>query len=146
MPSSHAQFVSFFSVTLMLFLLSRHRPSPTTTHELPSFQARLLFSLLVLFSATAVAASRVYLNYHTPKQVLAGWISGFVFALLWFAVTTWLRRSGVLDTVLDYRLVRMLRVRDLVLSEDPAAAGWERWVQTRRERWMAREYIAKKSR
>ncbi len=132
MPSSHAQYVSFFSVTLTLFLLSRHRPSPTTSHDLLSFRARLLFCVLVFLSATLVAASRVYLNYHNRKQVLAGWMAGLAFALLWYGFTSWLRNSGRLDAILDMRLVRMLRVRDLVITEDPArtipshtyAPGW----------------------
>ncbi|TKA61722.1 hypothetical protein B0A49_09999, partial [Cryomyces minteri] len=72
MPSSHAQFVFFFSVSLTLFLLLRHNPyalHASPTHIPTSFAERALLSLAALASAAAVAGSRIYLNYHTPKQV-----------------------------------------------------------------------------
>src|SRR5689334_15028026 len=94
MPSSHAQFVSFFSITLSLFLLFRHVPHPTETHTPFSYPQRVLLSFAAIVSAAAVAFSRIYLSYHTPKQVLVGCAAGAIFALTWFAFTTFLRRAG----------------------------------------------------
>jgi dolichyldiphosphatase len=132
MPSSHAQFVSFFAVYLTLFLLLRHTPHPTTTHTPLSLTHRSLLSLAALLSASAVAASRVYLNYHTPKQVLAGVGVGVVVAVGWFGVVELARRWGLVDWFLEGELARGLRMRDLCITEDLMDAGWARWEERRK--------------
>jgi len=134
MPSSHAQFVTFFSLTLTLFLLFRHVPHPTETHTPFSFFQRLLLSIAALTSAGAVAVSRIYLSYHTPKQVLVGCTAGAIFAVAWFGFTTYLRRAGWVDWVLDQWLARQLRVRDLVIQEDLVDSGWARWEDRKLKR------------
>jgi dolichyldiphosphatase len=134
MPSSHAQFVTFFSTYLSLFLLLRHRPHPTTTHTPTTLSERVFLSLLSLASAAAVATSRVYLNYHTPKQVAIGCGAGAVLAIAWFMTTTVLRRTGSLSWGLNLPLARAFRVRDLVVHEDLVDAGWGRWEAMRRKR------------
>lgn len=136
MPSSHAQFVSFFAISMLLFLLVRHNPHAphaSTTHIPTSFVERSLLALLILAGAAAVAQSRIYLNYHTPKQVLVGCIAGAVCAIGWFIVTTYLRHAGWLDWALDMSIPKYFRMRDLVVNEDLVDAGWERW-QTRRQK------------
>ena len=145
MPSSHAQFVAYFSLSLTLFLLLRHRPTPSSTHTPLSFPLRLFLSVLSISSAGTVAVSRVYLNYHTPKQVLVGFGAGAIFAIAWFIFTTLLRTSGTLDILLDTWLARELRLRDLVTTEDLVQSGWLRWEQTRKVRTgiQARESILK---
>jgi dolichyldiphosphatase len=131
MPSSHAQFVTFFSVTLTFFLLFRHVPHPTDTHTPFSFFQRFILSVLALVSAAVVASSRIYLNYHTPKQVLVGCAAGAIFAVFWFAFTTYLRKAGWIEWALETELARLLRVRDLVIQEDLVDSGWARWVERR---------------
>ncbi|KAH7411718.1 DOLPP1 protein [Phaeosphaeria sp. MPI-PUGE-AT-0046c] len=133
MPSSHAQFVSFFSVTLTLFLLFRHVPHPTDTHTPFSFGGRFLLSLLALACAGAVATSRIYLSYHTPKQVMVGVAAGAIFAFAWFGFTTYLRRAGWIEWALETSIARMLRIRDLVIQEDLVDSGWARWVDRRQK-------------
>lgn len=132
MPSSHAQFVTFFSLSLSLFLLIRHTPRPSPTHAPFTFVQRILFSLLTILCAAAVAASRIYLNYHTVKQVLVGCGAGAFSAGGWFVFTMLVRRSGLLEWGLDLRVARMLRMRDLILGEDLAEAGWQKWEDRRR--------------
>ena len=134
MPSSHAQFVTFFSLSLSLFLLLRHTPNPSTTHTPISFPERLLLSIVASICAAAVAYSRVYLNYHTLKQVLVGCAAGAVFAILWFIFTTLLRRTGWIDWILDTPLAEAFRMRDLVITEDLVDAGWGRWLAARKTR------------
>ena len=134
MPSSHAQFVSFFSISLTLFLLLRHVPNPSTTHTPISLPERAALSLAACFCAGAVAYSRIYLNYHTPKQVVVGCLAGTACALAWFVFTTALRRSGWIDWALDTVVARALRMRDLVVSEDLVDAGWGRWDAARKAR------------
>lgn len=132
MPSSHAQYVSFFSITLALFLLFRHVPHPTETHTPFTFFQRFALSVLALLCAAAVACSRIYLSYHTPRQVLVGCAAGAVFALIWFAFTTYLRRAGWVEWALETELFRLFRVRDLVVQEDLVDSGWARWEERRR--------------
>lgn len=132
MPSSHAQFVSFFSITLTLFLLFRHVPHPTETHTPFTLGGRFLLSLAALASAGAVAASRIYLSYHTPKQVIVGCFAGAIFALVWFGFTTILRRTGLIEWALETWISRALRVRDLVVQEDLVDSGWARWEDRRK--------------
>lgn len=134
MPSSHAQFVSFFSVTLTLFLLWRHSPKPSPVHAPITLPQRALLSLVALLCAAAVAASRIYLNYHTDKQVLVGCTAGTFSAAAWFAVTMLLRRNGLLDWGLDTKVARLLKMRDLVVEEDLAEAGWQKWERRREMR------------
>ncbi|KAG5918639.1 hypothetical protein E4U42_006785 [Claviceps africana] len=139
MPSSHAQFVAFWSVSLALFLLLRHRPPAPVRPQQEQAQAPRPWSLLertaVSLAAGALAAatawSRIYLNYHTPRQVLVGSAMGVLVALAWYAVTSTLRHTGLMTRGLDMSLARTLRLRDLVVSEDMCQAGWEKWELTR---------------
>ncbi|KAK0775823.1 hypothetical protein LTR59_014410 [Friedmanniomyces endolithicus] len=125
MPSSHAQFVAFFSAFLTLFLLFRHNPHhphASSTHAPTPYWQRLSLALLSMVSAGAVAQSRVYLYYHTPRQVHWRWV----------------------DEALDTSLARWLRLRDLVVNEDLVDAGWERW-ELRRKRVMQQTGMKNKS-
>lgn len=132
MPSSHAQFVAFFSLSLTMFLLFRHTPKqPTPSHTPLSLVTRIGLSGLALANAGLVAWSRTYLNYHTPKQVLVGCLAGAVSALSWFLVTTIVRRVGLLEWFLYQYPARLFRMRDLVVEEDLCQAGWEKWETKR---------------
>lgn len=139
MPSSHAQFGAFFSLYLTLFLLLRHNPHVTHSHasstHIPTpYWQRLALALLSLICAIALAQSRIYLNYHTPRQVYAGVAIGAVCAIGWFVVVGLARNFGVLEWVMELPLARWVRLRDLVVSEDLADAGWERWEMRKRRR------------
>ena len=135
MPSSHAQFTAFFSVSLTLFLILRHTPLPASPSHTPfSIPQRLLLSTLALICAGIVAWSRIYLNYHSPLQVLVGFCAGLLSAVGWYVITEYLRKSGWVDWCLDTWAARELRMRDLVVEEDLVAPGWERWQRKRRDR------------
>jgi len=133
MPSSHAQFVTYFSLSLTLFLLLRHSPPKNTiaSHRPLTIEVRIGVSILALICASIVAWSRVYLNYHTPKQVLIGATAGAVSAILWFIATAIVRQVGLIRWILDLPLIRHFRVRDLVIEEDLSQAGWEKWEERR---------------
>ncbi|KAL2871353.1 phosphatase PAP2 family protein [Aspergillus lucknowensis] len=130
MPSSHAQFVAFFAVYMGLFLLFRHSPNPVNQGQI----FRVVVSLGIALGATAVAVSRIYLTYHTTRQVLAGGAVGLLFAIAWFLFTAVLRSYGWVEWGLDYSIARFLRLRDLVVSEDLAEAGWQRWEAKRKSK------------
>ena len=128
MPSSHAQFVAFFAVSLTLFLLLRHVPKePTPSHTPLSMLVRVLLSGVVLANAGLVAWSRIYLSYHTPKQVLVGSVAGAVTGVAWFLFTAIVRQIGLVSWGLNQPIVRLFRMRDLVVKEDLCQAGWEKW-------------------
>ncbi len=78
MPSSHSQFMWFCSAYLVLFTLFR------LTHTITW---KTLSVGLCLGASTLMSYSRVYLQYHTPSQVVWGAVVGGLGALLWFLVT-----------------------------------------------------------
>lgn len=144
MPSSHSQFVAFFSISLSLFLLFRHVPTASTSYSPTTVLERLLLSILACMCAGAVAASRVYLNYHTPKQVWVGVAAGAVFGVIWFLFTTYLRRYGWIDWALDTWISRRFRGRDLITTEDIQDAGWGRWEARRKAKRDAVSHASSK--
>ncbi|CAN8095324.1 unnamed protein product [Discula destructiva] len=99
----------------------------TYAHRPWSYAERAVASALVLAVAGAVAWSRVYLGYHTPRQVLVGALAGAVSAGAWFVGTQAVRETGLLHWALESPPARGLRLRDLVVTEDLAQAGWEKW-------------------
>lgn len=142
MPSSHAQFVAFWSLSLALFLLVRHKPltqgkSPARAMIFDggrpwTLVERLAVSLAGALVAAATAWSRIYLNYHTTTQVAAGAAAGLIFALVWFVATEILRRTGWLAWGIELPPARLLRIRDLVVEEDMCQAGWEKWEEKKK--------------
>jgi dolichyldiphosphatase len=145
MPSSHAQFTTFFAITLALFLLARHTPSPTSTAWSASYSNRMLLSTVAIVGAGMVSTARVYLRYHTPKQVLAGASAGITIALIWFSLTSLARNQGWIDSFLDWEIVRWTRLRDLITTEDVADAGWDRWEIRRSKRKTQRGLTSSKA-
>ncbi|KAI1004213.1 hypothetical protein K3495_g3998 [Podosphaera aphanis] len=128
MPSSHAQFVAFFSLSLTLFLLFRHVPKPPTATHVPLSRAsRVGLSCLALASAGLVAWSRTYLSYHTTKQIFVGSMAGSACAVSWFLLVAAIRKKGLLKWALEQYPARVFRMRDMVVEEDLCQAGWEKW-------------------
>ncbi|XP_045879722.1 dolichyldiphosphatase 1 isoform X1 [Meles meles] len=85
MPSSHSQFMWFFSVYSFLFLYLRMHQ--TNNARFLDLLWRHVLSLGLLAAAFLVSYSRVYLLYHTWSQVLYGGIAGSLMAVAWFAFT-----------------------------------------------------------
>lgn len=71
------------------------------------------------------------------KQVLVGCGAGAFSAGGWFVLIMLIRKSGLVEWGLDSKGARMLRIRDLVIEEDLAEAGWERWDERRRRTRVA---------
>lgn len=157
MPSSHAQFVAFFAVYLGLWVVVRHDPwkeNASKTHVPTPMWQRVALALAAMVGAVAVAQSRMYvlslpevckriiesdslyshLNYHSPRQVYVGFAVGSICGVAWFIVTSVARHYGLVDSLLDFRPIRWLRMRDLLVNEDLVDAGWERWEATRLRR------------
>lgn len=85
MPSSHAQYVWFFTTYVIYFVFIRlHHMNNNTIMENVS---KLLIISSSLLMSTLVSFSRIYLDYHSISQVVWGGIVGFLFATFWFAFT-----------------------------------------------------------
>lgn len=140
MPSSHAQFMVFWATYLSFFLLVRHQPRGPSArtrkataveawHQAWSLTERLLVSTAAVAVAAATAWSRVYLKYHTGRQVLVGVGAGVIIGSAWFLVTSIARHTGLLAYALETPVARIFRIRDLVVEEDMCQAGWEKWKE-----------------
>lgn len=81
--------------------------------------------------AVMTAWSRVYLGYHSPKQVAWGSVAGMVIAVVWFGAVGAVRRSALWEWALEHPLSRRARMRDLIVEEDMCQAGWEKWEDRR---------------
>jgi len=80
MPSSHAQFIWFFSAYYVLFILFR---VVEDSHK----WWKPFMSLSATVLAAVVTYSRVYLGYHTTAQVMWGSGIGIASAIIWFLFT-----------------------------------------------------------
>lgn len=136
MPSSHAQFVAYWSLSVALFLLVRHKPPKvmgykSSTHRPWNLVERLSVVLAGFGMAAVTAWSRVYLGYHSPRQVIWGVAAGCVTAVVWYVAVGVVRGSWLWGWALEHPLTRRLRVRDLIIEEDMCQAGWEKWEDRR---------------
>lgn len=105
MPSSHAQFIAYFTTFSILYLYTRI----TFSQNLWKFPITLSLIILLI----SVSYSRIYLNYHTTKQVLVGNIFGMSFALIWFILTEYILRSfGVFKLIVESSLAKFFYLRD----------------------------------
>ena len=68
-----------------------------------------------------------------------GVLAGALFSLFWFAFTTWLRRTGLIEQGLETALARLVKMRDLIVTEDLQDAGWARWDERRRVMWSKKK-------
>ena len=101
MPSTHSATIACYATYVPLACLYHSYNSPTAART--SWRASL--TLVVVPAATLVAASRVWLGYHTWQQVAAGTTFGVVFATLWFTLWT----NGV-DKLLEESLDTLSQV------------------------------------
>lgn len=115
----------------------------TSPSTFPLSHALLATTATVL--AGAVAQSRVYLSYHTSRQVVVGSLVGVACATSWFALGTYLRREGWIDWLLGWRLSQWLMVKDMVVECEGGIAGigWAEWTRRRNRRTTARQQDSK---
>ncbi|XP_066257350.1 dolichyldiphosphatase 1-like [Euwallacea similis] len=140
MPSSHAQFVSFFATYIVYFVFIRlHHMNNNTIIENIS---KILIISSSMTVAVLVCISRVYLQYHTYSQVLWGIIVGFLFATLWFALTS-LVFTPLFPQVVTWKISELLMIRDTTLIPN---VMWFEYTNTRQEaRARSRKLVTIKS-
>lgn len=114
MPSSHSQFVAFFSVYATLFILLRLNHI-SQQNALPFERAsRALLVLSCWSMAVLVSVGRTYLLYHTTQQVVAGALIGIVCGVVWFAVTH-LLLAQFFPYVVSWKFSEFFMLRDTTL-------------------------------
>ena len=85
MPSTHSASMAYFAtyIALACARLPIH-PSLSSSPAL----SRWLPPLIILPTATTIAASRIWLGHHTLPQVVVGLCYGMIFAPLWLSLWT----------------------------------------------------------
>jgi len=141
-PSSHSQWMGYFSTFLVLHFTFRHSLVSTGSRSVDALRRATLYVVLVTL-AGAVAYSRYHLSYHTAPQVLWGVGLGVAFALVWYSLLEllplWYPRSvlGQMKTaVLANPLCAWFRLRDgwAIWEDGGNEAQWLRW----RDEWDRR--------
>lgn len=127
MPSNHAQFVSFFSSYVLLFVLIRLPPFNQNAF-LERFW-RLLIIGGCWFASLLVCYGRVYLQYHSWAQVVAGVLIGLATGSLWFALTQ-VCLSPIFPRIVTWKVSELLLLRDTTLIPNLL---WFEYTATRKE-------------
>ncbi|GME70471.1 unnamed protein product [Ambrosiozyma monospora] len=110
MPSSHSQFVAFFTTYLVLKMCLQwpHRLSPSA----------LAGSIaLVLVSFALVVYSRLYFQYHTVAQCVVGCLLGLFLGSGYFLTVSLARDIGIVDWVLSWNIAGCFSMKDSFNSQ-----------------------------
>ncbi|RHZ72437.1 hypothetical protein Glove_242g141 [Diversispora epigaea] len=127
MPSSHAQFVSYFSIFAILYLFTR-----ITFRDI---SLKYLISLILIGFMIIVSYSRIYLNYHTSKQIIVGNIAGILFAIGWFIlIENILRPLGVFDLIVNSEIAKYFYLRDSSNNENIIRIEYTNWVELNKKK------------
>lgn len=86
-PSGHSALSAAVYLTLGSLL----------AQSVPSRAVKYYFVVIALMLAFVVGVSRVALGVHYPSDVLAGWTTGLVWALLCWLVARYLQRRGAVE-------------------------------------------------
>ncbi|KAK9455595.1 hypothetical protein V1511DRAFT_301295 [Dipodascopsis uninucleata] len=123
LPSSHAQFLAYFTtyVTLWMYFRAKH---------FSRFKRKSRF--LGLLSLTIlVSYSRVYLFYHSWKQVLVGMTLGVCTGSLWFLACVLIRELGILEAILNTEPSRYFCIKDTSLYRSYVKDEFREWSRER---------------
>ncbi|KAI9472729.1 dolichyldiphosphatase 1 [Coemansia mojavensis] len=103
MPSSHSQFMGFFAFYVCVYFETQVKVH--VAHKRAIQLGAIVLAVLVLLS-------RVYLRYHTWRQVLVGAIVGIVSGAVWYWIVECIRSTNVFKHVLESNICRWLLIRD----------------------------------
>ena len=136
MPSNHSQFVWFFGAFWCCFLLShrnnvcldeqffpqKHRGMLSAVSRTARV-LRLVACVLCILGAVAVSWSRVYLGYHTFRQVFVGAIVGAMGGIAWYGSTISFFERQIFTPVVNSWLGTYFAVSNLLGRRD--VVTWE---------------------
>ncbi|GBC00998.1 hypothetical protein RclHR1_04020024 [Rhizophagus clarus] len=121
MPSSHAQFIAYFTIFASVYLYYKIT-FRNNSWKFPIILGLILFSCLVSYS-------RIYLNYHTTKQVIIGNILGLTFAIFWYILLEKIIRPlGIFKIIIESRLARYFYIRDNSSIKDIIKIEYMNWL------------------
>jgi undecaprenyl-diphosphatase len=86
-PSGHSMLSAVVYLTLGMLL----------TRVVAGRASKIYFLGIAMVITFLVGVSRVYLGVHYPTDVMAGWMAGFVWALLCWMVTRYLQHRGQVE-------------------------------------------------
>jgi len=124
-PSNHCQYMWFVCMYSLLFIKYRLH------HRWGWVEVGWKFIAVVLCigGALVMAYSRVYLQYHTVNQVVAGSWIGSVAALVWFLFTQYCL-TPYFQVITGWRISELLLIRDCTPLPN---IMWFEYVSTRSE-------------
>lgn len=124
MPSAHSQFMGFFATYLMLRVWLQWKG---LTNE------RKIISTVLLYGvAGCVVFSRVYLYYHSLKQVLVGICLGSFIGACYFIIVGIVRSIGLVDYILSWKIVKFFWIKDSVYHEPLSLKDeYNEWISRR---------------
>ena len=116
---------------MSLYISSTSNEPVQSCGYLSSFK-RTAVALLSFSGATVISLSRIYLSYHTPRQVLAGTLAGTVLAVSWFCATSYMRQckvkiAGATPWQWILRVGSLIYVKDMCLDVDLVEHGYNLW-------------------
>jgi undecaprenyl-diphosphatase len=86
-PSGHAELSAIAYLTIAALLAQTQS----------SFKIGFYFIAVAALLTILIGVSRVYLGVHYPSDVLGGWCIGAAWALVCWAMLTWIQRRGRVD-------------------------------------------------
>ncbi|GJQ10740.1 hypothetical protein GpartN1_g2531.t1 [Galdieria partita] len=104
MPSAHSQSM-FFVTSYVIFTLSRQRHKP-----LCDLEKSLLYSFLLICSVL-VSFSRIYLGYHSIRQVIVGAFVGCLLGYFWTLFSE-KGNKGLLSLLNSFSFLKSLYFKD----------------------------------
>lgn len=108
MPSSHAQFMGFFTVYLILFICLRQKQ---TYRQVFGKVVRNLLVVMLCVVNIIVCLSRVYLSYHTLLQVVVGQAIGLSLGSLMFFFISHIIAPWF-PTIVSWKISEFFLIRD----------------------------------
>lgn len=140
MPSSHSQFMWFFTIYVLCFVIIRLRYSNSVYKYASYWKSFAVFSSLILTSI--VSYSRIYLLYHTWNQILFGALIGSILAGIWFVITQFIL-TPLFPIVTQWSVSEILLIRDTTLIPNIL---WFEYTHCRQEtRARSRKLVSMKS-
>jgi len=139
MPSSHSQFMWFFSIYMFLFIWVRLQH---ITNTKTVWFCKTIGSFGCFVTALVVTFSRIYLLYHTVNQVIVGSLIGSLLGLFWFLLTNYVFTPWF-QTVASWWLCEWLLIRDQTLI--PNVVWFEYTIGRQEMRARSRKLVSMKS-
>ncbi|XP_050435343.1 dolichyldiphosphatase 1-like [Adelges cooleyi] len=112
MPSAHSQFMWFFASYMFFFSFIRLQYANSTAFK--EFFWKVAAVVTCIIVACIVSYSRIYLQYHSWKQVIFGGLVGLFIGTWWFAIID-IVLTPYFPVVTSWKISEFLLLRDTTL-------------------------------